>query len=94
MNPDPTLNFDIGETVYENRQVLEWVRLYKVLMSVTFMAAPAVYGYELYKGEGVPSLRWMSENWGWFQVPMQFQDGGDINLSKYLYCDNRDYMNM
>lgn len=66
MNPDPTLSFDMGETVYENRQVLEWVRLYKVFFSVTIMAAPALYGYELYKGEGVPSLRWMSENWGWF----------------------------
>jgi len=80
MDPDPTLSFDVGETIYENRQVLEWVRLYKVFFSATALAAPALYGYEFYKGEGVPSLRWMSENWGWFQIPMQFQDGGDLGL--------------
>jgi hypothetical protein len=66
MDPDPTLNFDIGETIYENRKVLEWIRLYKVIMSTTFMAFPAAYGLEFYKGEGAPSLRWLSENFMWW----------------------------
>jgi hypothetical protein len=94
MNPDPTLNFDVGETIYENRQVLEWARFHKLLATAVFMVSPAFYGYEFYKNEGAPSLRWLSETFGFFQVPMQFQDGGDLNMSKYLYCDNRDYMNM
>jgi hypothetical protein len=94
MDPDPTLNFDVGETIYENRQVLEWARFYKIFFTATAMASPAFYGYEFYKNEGAPSLGWLSENFNWFQIPRQFQDGGDINLNKYLYCDNRDYMNM
>jgi len=72
MDPHSSVSFEPGETIYENRRVLEWIRLYKVLMSTCVMALPAAYGLEMYYNEGVPSLRWMSENWNWFQVPMQF----------------------
>lgn len=69
MDPDPTLSFEVGETIYENRAVLEWMRFHKVFFTATVMCAPAFYGYEFFKNEGVPSLSWMAENWGWWYVP-------------------------
>jgi hypothetical protein len=56
MDPDPTLNFELGETIYENTRVTEWVRFWKVLSAVTFGLWPAFYTFEIYAGDGVPSL--------------------------------------
>jgi hypothetical protein len=75
MDPDPTLNFELGDTIYENKKVLEWVRFWKVFTVATVGLAPAFYTFEIYAGDGAPSLGWMSDNWNWFQIPKQFQDG-------------------
>lgn len=72
MDPDPTLNFEPGEVIYENKKVLEWIRFWKVLTAVTIGATPAFYTFEIYAADGAPSLSWMSENWNWIQIPQQF----------------------
>jgi hypothetical protein len=56
MDPDPTLNFELGETIYENSKVTEWIRLWKVLSFCTIGLWPAFYTFEIYAGDGVPSL--------------------------------------
>lgn len=61
MDPDPTLNFEPGEVIYENKRVLEWIRLWKVLTATTIGVAPAFYTFEIYAGDGTPSLGWMAE---------------------------------
>ena len=94
MDPDPTLNFERGETIYENKGVLEWTRFWKALTLSTFGIAPGFYVFEMYAADGLPSLGWISSNWNWFNVPRQFQDGGDWDLKNYRYCDDHDYMNM
>ena len=35
----------------------------------------------------------MADNWNWWDIPRQFQDGGDWGLEGYRYCDDHDYMN-
>ena len=93
MDPDPTLNFEAGETLYENPGVAEWMRLWKVGLGALAIA-PSFYGYEFYKNEGVPSLQWAEDAFPTaIPVPRQWQDGGDIDMHKLLYCDERDYMN-
>ena len=93
MDPDPTLNFEKGETIYENRGVIEWTRFWKMFTTATFGFAPGFYVFEIYAADGFPSLSWMAENWSWFNVPRQFQDGGNADLENYRYCDDHDYMN-
>jgi len=66
MDPDPTLNFEPGETIYENTRVLEWVRFWKVLTGAIFCGSPAFYTFEIYAADGAPSLSWISNNWNWF----------------------------
>lgn len=61
MDPDPTLNFEQGETIYENPRVLEWVRLWKSLTVVFLGFSPIFYTYELYCGDGVPSTDWVAD---------------------------------
>ena len=76
MDPDPTLSFEQGETIYENRKVVEWVRFWKAMTMSTFGLAPGFYLFEIYAADGAPSLGWLAENWNWWQIPQQFQDGG------------------
>lgn len=66
MDPDPTLNFELGETIYENKRLVEWIKFWKVLTISTVGLAPGFYTFEIYAGDGAPSLGWMSENWNWF----------------------------
>ena len=94
MDPDPTLSFEQGEVIYENRRVVEWVRFWKTMTAATFGFAPGFYLFEMYAADGLPSLPWISENWNMWQIPQQFQDGGGWQLESYRYCDDHDYMNM
>jgi hypothetical protein len=61
MDPDPTLNFEKGETIYENHKVTEWVRFWKVLTGSILCFWPAFYTFEIYAADGVPSLQWLSD---------------------------------
>lgn len=56
MSPDPTLNFEEGETIYENRNVLEWTRFWKVSLLSTLGFFPGFYVFEMYAADGLPSL--------------------------------------
>lgn len=94
MDPDPTLNFEPGEVIYENKKVLEWVRFWKVLTAATLGLAPGFYTFEIYAADGAPSLSWIASNWNHFQIPQQFQDGSGWNLAGARYCDDHDYMNL
>lgn len=94
MDPDPTLNFAQGETIYENTGVIEWTRFWKMSVLTTFGFFPGFYVFEMYAAGGPPSLKWMSENWNWFDVPRQFQDGGGWDTEGLRYCDDHEYMNM
>lgn len=66
MDPDPTLNFKQGEVIYENRKVVEWTRFWKTLTACTFGAMPGFYTFEMYAGDGAPSISWMADNWNWW----------------------------
>lgn len=94
MDPDPTLNFELGETIYENRRVVEWTRFWKALTMCTFGFAPGFYIFEIYAADGTPSIDWMAENWNWWTIPKQFQDGSGWQLESYRYCDDHEYMNV
>ena len=94
MDPDPTLSFEQGETIYENRRVVEWVRFWKTLTMCTLGFAPGFYVFEIYAADGAPSIDWMADNWNWWTIPKQFQDGGGWQLESYRYCDDHEYMNM
>ena len=72
MEPDPTLSFKLGEVIYENHKVVEWVRFWKAMTVTTFGLTPGFYLFEIYAADGAPSLSWMSENWNWWQIPQQF----------------------
>ena len=63
MDPDPTLNFEQGEVIYENKKVTEWIRFWKVMTTITLGLWPAFYTFEIYAGDGVPSLRWAADAW-------------------------------
>ena len=93
MDPDASLNFSLGETIYENNKVTEWTRFWKVMSTVTFGMVPGFYTFEIYAADGAPSLSWMADNWNWWQIPQQFQDGSGWGLEGYRYCDDHDYMN-
>lgn len=63
--------------------------------AITLLAGyPVFYTYEIYNGDGAPSLQWMGDNWNWFQIPLQFQDGGGWDLESVRYPDDHDYMNI
>jgi len=66
MDPDPTLNFELGETVYENSRVTEWVRFWKVLTGVILGGWPAFYTFEIYAADGAPSTSWMADVGNWW----------------------------
>jgi len=94
MNPDENLDFRLGETIYENRGVLEWTRFWKTGMLATLGLSPGFYIFEIYAADGVPSLQWLADKWGWWDIPRQFQDGSNWNVEEIRYCDDHDYMNM
>ena len=94
LDPDPTLNFDKGEVIYENPKVLEWTRFWKTLFGSLLLGWPAFYTFEIYAADGVPSLQWLSETSNWWRIPLEFQDGCDWGLEGYRYCDDHDYMNL
>ena len=50
------------------KRVTEWVRFWKVLGGITFGCWPAFYTFEIYAGDGAPSLSWMAENWNFWQT--------------------------
>ena len=93
MNPDPTLNFKMGETIYENYRVVEWTRFWKASIAATFGFAPGFYLFEMYAADGAPSISWMGDNFNWANNPQQFQDGSGWGLEAMRYCDDHDYMN-
>lgn len=72
MDPDPTLNFQTGEVIYENRNVLEWTRFWKSLTAVCFGLTPGFYVFEMYAADGFPSIDWMADNFSWHKIPKQF----------------------
>lgn len=94
MDPDPTINFEEGEVIYENRNLLEWIRFWKVSTAITFGVTPGFYIFEIYAADGAPSIDWMAENFSWHKVPKQFQDGSGWGLEQIRYCDDHDYMNL
>ena len=93
MDPDPTLNFKVGETIYENYKVVEWTRFWKAAIASTLGFAPGFYLFETYAADGMPSLDWAGSNFNWWTIPKQFQDGSGWGLEAMRYCDDHDYMN-
>lgn len=94
MDPDPTLNFEAAETVYENKRIGEWIRMWKWGLTATLPLWPAFYTFEIYQNDGVPSLDWLSDTGSWFGTPKQMQDSGDWNLEGVRYADEHNYMNI
>lgn len=94
MDPDPALNFEIDETIYENKRVGEWVRMWKWIMFGVLPFWPAFYTFEIYQNDGVPSIQWLNDLGVSWQIPLQFQDSGNWNLEQIRYCDDHDYMNI
>jgi len=94
MEPDAALNFEEGEVIYENARVGEWVKFWKACAITVFGMSPGFYIFEIYKGDGAPSLQWMADNWNWYDIPRQFQDGSGWGLEGVRYCDDHDYMNI
>ena len=97
MEPDPTLSFEEGEVIYENSRIREWVRMWRFIGAATLPLWPAFYMFEIYEGNGVPSLQWASSHTMFAQVPLQAQDAGSWDLDQVKYCDDNeehDYMNM
>lgn len=94
MDPDPLLSFELGETIYENTRVGEWIRLWKISLGALLISWPAFNIFEIYAGDGAPSLQWLFDAGFWHTPPLQFNDGGSWNLEQVRYCDDNDYMNM
>lgn len=94
MEPDADLNFEAGEVIYENARVGEWIKFWKASALVLLGMSPGFYIFEIYQGDGAPSLQWMADNWNWFDIPRQFQDGSGWNTHGIRYCDDHDYMNI
>ena len=94
MDPDPTLSFEPGEVIYENKRVTEWIRFWKVMTACTLASWPAFMTFEIYAADGAPSLSWMADNWNFWQIPQQFQDGSGWGLEGVRYCDDHEYMNV
>jgi len=72
MEPDSSLNMTMGDVIYENARVAEWVKFWKCSAFVVFGMSPGFYMFEIYQGDGAPSLNWMADNWNWFDIPRQF----------------------
>ena len=72
MEPDAALNFEEGEVIYENKRVGEWIKFWKASFITLFGLSPGFYMFEIYQGDGAPSLQWMADNWNWFDIPRQF----------------------
>jgi hypothetical protein len=72
INPDASLNFEKGEVIYENAKVGEWVKFWKAMTITFFGLSPGFYLFEIYQGDGTPSLQWMADNWSWWEIPRQF----------------------
>jgi hypothetical protein len=90
-DPDADLCFEEGETIYENKRVAEWIKFWKA-STVTILAGyPVFYGYEIYCGNGPPSLQWLAENANWFTM-LQFQDASGQNTTKMRYPDDHNFM--
>ena len=66
MDPDPTLSFEPGEVIYENKRVTEWIRFWKVMTACTVASWPAFLTFEIYSADGAPSLSWMADNWNFW----------------------------
>ena len=94
MEPDADLSFQQGDVIYENTKVAEWIKFWKASAIILFGLSPGFYMFEIYQGDGAPSLQWMADNWNWFDIPRQFQDGAGWNTHGYRYCDDHDYMNI
>ena len=94
IDPDDSLNFEQGEVIYENPGVGEWVKFWKAMTITFFGLSPGFYIFEIYAADGAPSLQWIADNWNWWDIPRQFQDGGGWDLHNVRYCDDHDYMNM
>lgn len=56
MEPDADLNFAEGEVIYENARVGEWIKFWKMSTFVLFGMTPGFYLFEIYQGDGAPSL--------------------------------------
>lgn len=94
IDPDPTLNFERGEVIYENTRVGEWTRFWRIALGATLPFWPAFYTFEFYQNDGVPSLKWLSD-WGMsHRIPMQLQDQGGWGVEKIRYVDDHNYMNI
>jgi len=85
IDPDPTLNFEKAETIYENKRIGEWVRMWRWIFGLTLPFWPAFFTFEIYQADGVPSLDWLSDMGSWHALPKQFQDSGDWNLYDVRY---------
>jgi hypothetical protein len=94
MEPDEDLDFRRGETIYENKGVIEWTRFWKTMTTITFGITPGFYLYEIYQADGAPSLTWLGDNANWWQLPKQFQDSSGWDLEEARYCDDHEYMNL
>lgn len=92
MDPDPTLNFEKAETVYENYRIGEWIRMWRWIAGITLPFWPAFFTFEIYQADGPPSLQWLADYGFNHQIPQQFQDSGDFGLKKMRYHDEHDYM--
>lgn len=69
MEPDASLNLEEGEVIYENKKIGEWIKLWKACTLGIFGLTPGFYIFEIYAGDGAPSLQWMSDTWGWWDIP-------------------------
>ena len=94
MDPDPTLNFELGEVIYENNHVREWVKFWKTILAVGGCVTPGFYIFEIYQNDGTPSLDWIQRNWMTFTPPKQFQDGCGWGLEGKRYCDDQNYISL
>jgi hypothetical protein len=56
LEPDASLNFEEGEIIYENQKVGEWIKFWKASVFVALGMSPGFYLFEMYQGDGVPSL--------------------------------------
>jgi len=94
MEPDEDLEFEEGEVIYENKQIGDWIKLWKTGIFSILVSAPIFYTYEIYCADGTPSLQWSSDAFMTFDIPRQFQDGGGWGVEDIRYCDDNDYMNL
>lgn len=65
MDPDPSVNFEQGEVIYENSKVREWTRLWKMSLGIILPFWPMFYTFEIYANDGAPSLNWLTNSGIW-----------------------------